>query len=315
MAFTQDELKSGSLEAADDVVELASPSINTVLVQLTGTFSATAVFEVNVDQGSSPTWVATFAQNVNTGLLVSSATATGIFRVDVSGAREFRVRCSAYTSGTVVVTLNGSIATPAHFGSASGMLVDTELPAALALANNTAQQTAPFVGAQLFGAGTSNEHFSLIVAQALSDGSTGGRSLPAFGWIFNNTSWDRERMAFEATLLASAERDTGAVETSADIRTYNLRGISVVLDVTAIADTPSLVVTINGKDSTSGKYYNLLTSAAVVGVSTNVYTVYPGQNTAAGLQVNRPVPPIVQVVVTPADSDSATYSLNYALHQ
>lgn len=191
MAIAQDEFRNGSLTAAQDVVELAQPGTATVMVQLTGTFVGTVVFEVNVDQGASPTWGATKAQTVSDGSIVTSATAPGVFRVDVSGAREFRVRCSAYTSGTVVVTMNGSVATASQglsssaAGGAAGteytegdtdasitgtailwedaadtlapvsatkpLPVNSELPTAVSLADDIATPTAPMVGAVSYG--------------------------------------------------------------------------------------------------------------------------------------------------------------------
>jgi hypothetical protein len=191
-------------------------------------------------------------------------------------------------------------------------IADTELPAAIALANNIAQQTAPIIGAQLYGTGNSNEHLSLVVAQVLSDGSSGGRTLPSTPFLWNSASWDKQRNTSETTLLTSAARTT--TQTSADIPTYNLSGITVTLDLTAIVASPSLVVTIDGKDSPSGKYYNLLTSAPIIAVSTNVYRVALGITVAPNLNVSLPLPRFVRTVVTPADADSATYSMGYVLH-
>lgn len=191
-------------------------------------------------------------------------------------------------------------------------IADTELPDALALGNNIAQQTAPIVGAQLYGTGNSNEHLSLVVAQVLSDGSSGGRTMPSTPFLWNGALWDKQRNTNEATLLASAARTT--TQTSADIASYNLSGITVVLDLTAIAASPSLVLTIDGKDSASGKYYNLLTSAPIIAVSTNVYRVALGITVAPNLSASLPLPRFVRIVVTPADADSATYSVGYVLH-
>lgn len=121
----QDEYRTGTLTAADAVLECALPAFATAAVQLTGTFTATVVFEVNNNQGDSPTWEATNALDVNDGSIVSSATAPGLFRVDVSGVREFRIRCSAYTSGTIQVDINGSVA-PSSQALVSGVTLDAQ---------------------------------------------------------------------------------------------------------------------------------------------------------------------------------------------
>lgn len=52
------------------------------------------------------------------------------------------------------------------------------------------------------------------------------------------------------------------------------RGVRVVLDITAIT-AGSIVVTIQGKDTASGKYYDILASAAKTTTGTTVLTVYP----------------------------------------
>ena len=80
MALAQDEFRSGSITAQNGVLELAQPATATVMVQLTGTWTGTVIFEVNVEQGDSPTWVAINAQNVNTGAQAAVVAAIAAFR-------------------------------------------------------------------------------------------------------------------------------------------------------------------------------------------------------------------------------------------
>jgi hypothetical protein len=63
-------------------------------ITLGGTFSATLQFEVSGDYGV--TWVAAST---------ASSTSAGVTNISVAGYTNLRVRCSAYTSGTVNVTL------------------------------------------------------------------------------------------------------------------------------------------------------------------------------------------------------------------
>lgn len=81
------------------------------------------------------------------------------------------------------------------------------------------------------------------------------------------------------------------------------RGVVVVFDMT-VATTTSIVIHIQGKDVASGKYYDILVSAAVVGVTTNVYTVYPGVTVAANIAASTVLPKTwrVQAVVTGGSS-------------
>ena len=115
----------------------------------------------------------------------------------------------------------------------------------------------------------------------------------------------------EGTALISAART--ATVSSADITNLGGLGVTVVLDVTASASTPSVVLTIEGKDTLSGKYYNILTSAEVTGASTNVYRVFPGLTASPNLIVSSLIPKIFRVTVTHSDTDSITYSVGYSL--
>lgn len=81
----------------------------------------------------------------------------------------------------------------------------------------------------------------------------------------------------------------------------NLAGdiATVVVDITAITGTtPTLVVTVEGKDPTSGKYHTLLASASLSTVSTTVLRIGPGLTAAANLTANSLVPRIFRVTAT-----------------
>lgn len=86
----------------------------TIGVQLTGTFVATTQFEKTNDATNWVSWSVTVNGGTTT---VTSATATGYWTGSVAGATAVRVRASAYTSGTVVVTLNSSPASLASGGA------------------------------------------------------------------------------------------------------------------------------------------------------------------------------------------------------
>jgi hypothetical protein len=78
---------------------------------------------------------------------------------------------------------------------------------------------------------------------------------------------------------------------SADQRNFDGRGLHLVIDITAISGTtPTLTVTIKGKDPASGKYYTLLASAALNAVGTTVLKVYPGLTAAANAAANDVLP-------------------------
>lgn len=72
---------------------------------------------------------------------------------------------------------------------------------------------------------------------------------------------------------------------------HNCRGMHLVIDITAITGTtPTLTVTIEGKDPTSGKFYTILASAALNATGTTVLKVYPGLTAAANTVANDVIP-------------------------
>jgi hypothetical protein len=149
-------------------------------------------------------------------------------------------------------------------------------------------------------------------AAALADGAANPTTplLGAAHLLFNGTTWDRARATVEATLLASASRTT--TQTSADIPTYNARNLQVVIDMTVVG-TGSVTVTINGKDSASGKYLLLLSGAAVITNVTNRYKVGPDIAAVANVVAQDYLPRLIQIVVTANNANPATYSVGYAL--
>lgn len=113
-------------------------------------------------------------------------------------------------------------------------------------------------------------------------------------------------------VLASAART--ATENSEDIVSPGgIRGVRVVVDATASAATPSVVAKIQGKDPVSGKYFDLLASAAITGTGTTVLVVYPGCIAVANEVANLPIGSIFRVRLEHADVDSLTYSVGIDL--
>lgn len=73
-----------------------------VAVQLAGTFTATVTFEATVDGAN---WVALNLTPSNSATPASTATAVGVWSGNVGGYSQVRARVSAYTSGTVLTSL------------------------------------------------------------------------------------------------------------------------------------------------------------------------------------------------------------------
>jgi hypothetical protein len=91
----------------------------------------------------------------------------------------------------------------------------------------------------------------------------------------------------------------------------SVRGLVVVIDVTAIVTAPSVVLTIDGVDAVSGKFWNLLTATAltaVTGATPRVLRIGKGLLAAANLTANDLVPEKVRFTMTHGNGDSITYS-------
>lgn len=120
--------------------------------------------------------------------------------------------------------------------------------------------------------------------------------------------------ATSQVVLASAARTT---DQSVDITNYGCRGIIVTLDVTALSDSPSIVLRIRHKDPASGTYETLLESAAVTTQPVrHTYVVYPGIAAAAsdvtavaGFVVGKDI----NIQVDHANANSITYSVGCSL--
>lgn len=161
-----------------------------------------------------------------------------------------------------------------------------------------------------------------ISSSAPGDGASAGGILdqngstrvpPAMMYGTNTSTADRWHTNYEQTALASAAR-TASVNSS-DLTNYNAKGVTVVIDVTAASATPSVVFTIVGKCTLSGKYIAILASAAITGTGTTRLVVYPGSTVAANLVSDLPLPRVWRVEAVHADSDSITYSVSVNYHE
>jgi hypothetical protein len=70
-------------------------------VQVVGITSATITWEVSID---GTNWLGALVAPMTTGTGALTATADGVFRVDVAGVASFRARISTWVSGTITVT-------------------------------------------------------------------------------------------------------------------------------------------------------------------------------------------------------------------
>jgi hypothetical protein len=160
---------------------------------------------------------------------------------------------------------------------------------------------------------TGGGHF--VISGGGANGSLGAVQM---NWNPESGTYERNRNNRDLpALLASAAR-TATIST-ADQPNYNGRGVVLYLDVTAHAATPTLTVSVEGKDPVGGKYFPLTAFPAlnVAGAVTVAYTFYPGAIESAALAGHEPfglvVPRTWRATVTHGDADSATNSLGGSL--
>lgn len=143
---------SGTIDENAEAVTMLG-GLGTVSLQVTGTFSGTIALQCTVD-GSN--WVALRITPVNSATTVTSLTSTGIWTGTAGGCASVRAVSTAWSSGSASISIFGVPSGGASGGGGGGttevsaMPADaTELPAAAALADNTANPTVPAVAAHL----------------------------------------------------------------------------------------------------------------------------------------------------------------------
>ena len=170
--------------------------------------------------------------------------------------------------------------------------------------------------------GTGNPHGGSN-ADGASVAATDRLQTSALGYAYNGATLDRLRSNVESTLLASAART--ATANSADQTNYNGKGVIVVINVT-VEGAATLTLTIQGKDSISGNYYDIITGIVVYTAATDAPTItraihlHPGVITADFIGIAATVngssakavtlPRTWRATVTPADATTTTYSLS-----
>lgn len=105
MSVFQDIGITDTITSNGDAVTLDFSGLGLLGVYVSGTWVATLQFEGSIDETN---WFAIKALNISTGAVVSSIAGNGTFLVPVAGYAQFRLRASAYTSGTATVTIEGT---------------------------------------------------------------------------------------------------------------------------------------------------------------------------------------------------------------
>lgn len=98
-------------------------------------------------------------------------------------------------------------------------------------------------------------------------------------------------MYFRQTNTAVVLNAASAGAAGPDFSDNRATGLIVGINITSITGaSPTLTVTLQGKDPISGTYYTVLASAALTATGYTELVVYPGATVAANVSASRPVP-------------------------
>jgi hypothetical protein len=143
------ETATGTIDASGEAVTLATGGLASLLVQTLDSY--TGVWEVQCSADGGTTYDAD--DEVLLTLVGGTSTASevtdlvGVWQANIAGCTSVRVISTAWTGGDVTVKMQGISSGGSGGGGGAGGASDTELPAAAALADATANPTVPGVGA------------------------------------------------------------------------------------------------------------------------------------------------------------------------
>ncbi|MDH4425074.1 MAG: hypothetical protein QE495_01355 [Acidovorax sp.] len=261
----------GNITSATSTVFVNTERFSNLMIHCKGTFAGVnCIFEGSLDStnGTDGTWFGTQAarSNVNT-----PDTATGVlgaapayaWELSVNAMKWFRVRATAWTSGTQTWTMvPGTYATepiPIAQVTATQPVSVSGYPTAAASADGLANPTITQVGAAQLA--------------------------------YNGATWDRLRGNFNVNT-----GDTGAKTTTGNGATqtnFNARGATVAFNIGAVTGTsPTAVFKLQGSADGGTTWYDIPGAATASITASGVYVlqVYPGVAAVANAAVNGPLP-------------------------
>lgn len=103
--FTAREVLQTAAVAIGNGTPMQVNGLSWGIAQVVGITTATITWEATID---GTTWAGLRATAIATGTAAATATADGLYQIDLRGLSQIRARISAWTSGTITVTINAS---------------------------------------------------------------------------------------------------------------------------------------------------------------------------------------------------------------
>lgn len=172
---------SASALNADLIPTSDTSNFQTALVQIFGTFSGTVTFQ-GTNEDVPVNWVNLAVMNIATGAVAATANSAGLYYVPLT-CKNFRVRCTSYTSGTIqTVTIFSYDEVP--FIEAGNTIVS----GSVSISGNPVLGT----GSNPIGAIAVNTSATSALLQSRVVGAASGFAKAGagrlYGWTFTNTN-------------------------------------------------------------------------------------------------------------------------------
>lgn len=264
--------------ASSSTGAIAASNYNVAMISIRGTHAGiNLTWETSDDGGTN--WFPMLAQRDDTGAAtttsgVVTSNASVSWTMTVGAATHIRVRSTAYTSGTgvVSVTLQSMPGETIVSAYVQGTVpIDSELPAAAAIGDTLANPTTP---------------------QIASDQMT-----------FNGSTWERQRSLSLTTNVDTSSARTTSGNGAALINYSGAKGLSVWVNVTAVSGTtPSCTFRLQWSPDNGTTWIDWdttnLQSTAVTGVATVLLKVGQAQVNAANATKQDHIPRQVRLAWT-----------------
>jgi hypothetical protein len=269
-------LVTGNITSASSSIPTNVSRVSNVMVYVSGTFAGVNfTFEgsLNSTNGTDGAWFGIQAVRSNANTIETTSGVLGAapaygWELSVNGLNWFRVRATAWTSGTAAIQIQ---------------------PAAYA--------TEPIPAAQISGTQPVSGTVGVTgypTAAASADGLANPTvtKLDATNLLFNGTTWDRQRGNTSLSVEASSAK-TANGNSAAAIVNHNARGVQLFVNVSASSGTtPTLVVRVQVQDPVGSGWVDLpgAATASITGNGLTLLTIYPGIAAVANSAINQPLP-------------------------
>lgn len=164
---------------------------------------------------------------------------------------------------------------------------------------------------------TDGFYYDLWTPAQLGDASAGAHLQSTGQHLWNEATYDRRRGNTQATAIASGAYTS--TQSSADIISYNARGVWVFFNGTTGGGGAGVIIRISAKDPVSSNYFLIATATTFASVGKRGSVIYPGVVGSLGGStdiidhIGSVIPRTFRIQVVHLDSTSWTYSVGYSL--